>query len=332
MTAPLAGERPHLSRRLAAASGVGFLCFALSYLLFVWTSPGQRFDDDAYIGLATVSSRVRTVAIDQVHLVTLGTFSVAVAVLLLIGVLRRRPRLGAAVGLGAILAVAVSYGARTSLLPHPILVKGAVGALATGTFPSGHTTTAMVCALALMVVVPPRWRGTVAVLVGAYTCAIAMELQIVLWHRPSDVIGGAFLAFAFVTGAAAVVARYRPVEFSPVRPSRLPLVLLLSTAMVAASVAVWGVITVWGRLPEPSAYPNMWSSFHTARLAGLAATVFVVLVLVTALLLLIGRADLDGRTRPDAGYRSDVSKTVPVQVDTGAVTPTPPSPSPRLPG
>src|SRR5262249_4766599 len=151
--------------------------------------------------------------------------------------------------------------------------KGAEGVLATGSFPSGHATTAMVCALALIVVVPPRWRGAIAVAVGAYACAIAMELQIVLWHRPSDVIGGGFLAFAFVTGAAAVVARFRPVGFSPTRPSRLPLVLLGATAVVAAGVAAWGVITVWGRLPDPSAYPNMWASFHAARLAGLAVTV-----------------------------------------------------------
>jgi membrane-associated phospholipid phosphatase len=290
-----ADGRPHLWRRLAAASGLGFLGAAMSYVVFVWTSPGQRFDDDAFVGLSAVSSRVKNVATDQVGLITFGTFSAVVGVLLLIGFLRRRPRLGVAMGLGAIIAVVGSYVARTSVLPHPNLVKGAEGALAIGTFPSGHTTTAMVCALALMVVVPPRWRGAVAVAVGAYTCAIAMELQIVLWHRPSDVIGGAFLAFAVITGAAALVARCRPVAFSRVRPSRLPLVLLSGTALVAASIAVWGVVRLRGRLPDPAAYPNMWASFHTARLAGLAVSAFVVLLLVTVLLLLMGRADLDGR-------------------------------------
>jgi membrane-associated phospholipid phosphatase len=291
---------------LAAASGLGFLGAALSYVVFVWTTPGQRFDDDAFVGLAAVSSRVKNVATDQVALITFATFTVAVGVLVLIGLLRRRLRLGVAVGVGAIVAVAGSYVARTSLLPHPNLVKGAEGALAIGTFPSGHTTTAMACALALMVVVPPRWRGAVAVVVGAYTCAIAIELQIVLWHRPSDVIGGAFLAFAVITGAAALVARCRPVAFSPAPPSRIPLVLLSGTALVAASIAVWGVITLWRRLPDPEAYPNMWSSFHTARLAGLAVSVFVVLLLVTVLLMLMGRADLDSR-HPDVVHRSDMA-------------------------
>jgi membrane-associated phospholipid phosphatase len=300
-----ARERAYLWRRLAAASGLGFLCSALAYVLFVWTSPGQRFDDDAFVGSAAVSSRIKNVATDQVLLITLGTFSVVVAVLVLIGILRRRPRLGVAVGLGAILAVLVSYEARTSLLPHPTLIKGAEGSLAAATFPSGHTTSAMVCALALMVVVPPRWRGAVAVAVGAYTCAVAMELQIVSWHRPSDVIGGAFLAFAVITGAAALVARYRPVAFSPARPGRMPLILLSCTAIVAAGIAIWSVITVWGRLPQPSAYPKMLASFHAARLAGLAATVFVVVLLVMVLLVLMGRADLDGR-RPEVVYRSDV--------------------------
>jgi hypothetical protein len=109
-----------------------------------------------------------------------------------------------------------------------------------------------------------------------------------------------------------LVARHRPVAFSPARPSRIPLILLSSTAIVAASVTVWGVITVWGRLPEPSAYPKMWASFHAARWTGLAATVFVVVLLVTVLLVLMGRADLDGR-RPDVVCRSDVSNPAAVE-------------------
>jgi membrane-associated phospholipid phosphatase len=301
------GREPALLwRRLAAASGLGFLCSALAYVLFVWTSLGQRFDDDAFVGSGAVSSRIARVATDQVHLITLRTFSVAVVVLVLIGIVRRRPRLGVALGLGGILAVAVSYEARTWFLPHPILVKGANGLLATGTFPSGHTTTVMALALAVMVVVAPRWRGVVAVGAGAYTSAVSVELQIVWWHRPSDVIGGAFLAFAVITGAAALVARYRPVTLGPARPGRIPLILLSGTGIVAAGIAISNLITVWGRLPDPSAYPKMSASFHAARQAGLAATVFVVLLLVTVLLVLMGRADLDGR-RPDVVYRSDVA-------------------------
>jgi membrane-associated phospholipid phosphatase len=161
-----------------------------------------------------------------------------------------------AVGLGTVAAVATSYGARTWLLLHPIRVKGAEGALATGSFPSGHTMTAMACALALVVLVPPRWPDAVTVAVGAYTCAIAMD--------PSDVIGGAFLALAVITGAATLVARYRPVAFSPARPSRIALILLAGPAMVAASIAVWGVVTVWGRLPEPSLI-RRWGRPFTQR-------------------------------------------------------------------
>jgi hypothetical protein len=72
-------------------------------------------------------------------------------------------------------------------------------------------------------------------------------------------------------------------------------------------MVVWGVIAFRGRLPEPSAYPNMWSSFHAVRLIGLAASVFVVVLLVTVLLMLMRRADLDGR-REKVVYGSDVSK------------------------
>jgi membrane-associated phospholipid phosphatase len=313
---------PHLWPRLAVASGLGFLCSAAAYALFVWTSLGQRFDDDAFVGSLAGSSRIGNVAADQVHLITLRTFSVAVVVLILIGILRRRPRLGVALGLGAILAVALSYEARTWFLPHPILVKDANGTLATGTFPSGHTTTAMACALALMVVVAPRWRGIVAVAAGGYTCAVSVELQIASWHRPSDVIGGAFLAFAVITGAAALVARYRPVTLVPARPGRIPVFLLSGAAIVAAGIAIWNLITVWGQVPEPSAYPHMSASFHAARQAGLAAAGFVVLLLVTVLLVLMGRADLDSR-HPDVVYRPDVANPA---VAEGARPPSEPAP------
>ena len=51
---------------------------------------------------------------------------------------------------------------------------------------------------------------------GAYGWATAAQVQTAGWHRPSDAIGAAFLAFAAVTAVGAVLARLRPVSW----PSR----------------------------------------------------------------------------------------------------------------
>jgi membrane-associated phospholipid phosphatase len=237
--------------------------------------------------------RILALSASQVHFVKLRWFAVTVVLLLLIGLLRRRAWLGVAVASAAIVAVAGSDALKLVGLPHPELVPGATGILSTGTFPSGHTVTVMACALALVVVVPARWRGAAAVAAGGFTCLVAIEVQTALWHRPSDSIGGAFLAFAVISGALALVARFRPDWLRPARPNRVALTLLCGTAVVAAGATAWGVLAVVGKLPVSANYAKMPVSVgYAVHLAALAGTVVVIAGLLAVLLLLIGTATL----------------------------------------
>jgi membrane-associated phospholipid phosphatase len=288
------GQTHDVAVRLAMASGATAATTALCYVLFVWTSTGQRFDDAAFATGEQPSSQVVSLRPTLTHYVNLRSLGLVAAVLVLIGFLRRRPRLGIVAAFAALLAVAISDGAKARLLAHPTLVKGAAGALTTGTFPSGHTVTAMACALALILVVPPSWRGPVAVAAAAFTCVVGLEMQTALWHRPSDIIGAALLAFAIMTGAAALVARFRPVLIRRNRPNRLPVVLLSVIAVVAAGTTAWALCHVVGKVPDPSGYSTMSASAqYDVHLAGLAGAVFVVVFLITVFLVLIGRTELD---------------------------------------
>ncbi len=266
---------------LVIASGTALVCAALTYLLFVRTSIGRRFDSAAYLGSLKASRPVAAAADNQLRLITTGSFAIFVVVLFLIAVFRRRYRLGCAVAGGAVLAV-VGSDAMKVMVPQ------------FGSFPSGHTATAMACGLGLMVVVPPRWRGAVAVAVGAGTAIVAADVQVALWHRPVDAIGGAFLAFAAITAATAMVARYRPASRFVPRRSPIPLGLLGGGGLLAAVVLIWGGIRTFGWLTNASRPADTSASIsHAAYVAGLAGTSFLVLLLVSAFLVLLGSADLD---------------------------------------
>jgi hypothetical protein len=95
------------------------------------------------------------------------------------------------------------------------------------------------------------------------------------------------------------VARFRPAWLRPTRPSPTALTLLCATAVVAAGATAWGILNVAGRLPVSANYAKMPASVgHAVHLAGLAASVLVVAVLLAVLLQLIGTASLNPEDSP----------------------------------
>lgn len=284
-----------LSRWLILAAVVGLVAVVLCYLTFVRTASGHRFDNAAYLGSQEAAPRDRVRVAHLLRLINGTSFGLALLVLVAIGVVRRRVVAALAVAVAAGVAVVGTDALRLSGPARPFLT--ATDALVPArTFPSGHTAAAVACALALLVVCPPRWRGVVAVLAGGYACATAAQVELALWHRPSDALGGALLAFALVTGAAAAVARTRPVTWERPAPHPVAFVLLGATALVSAIGTVWGVARIWGWLSDPTRNETTTAFIrHDAYLTGLAGTVLLVVVLVSVLLLLMRRADLDGR-------------------------------------
>ncbi|QWF84341.1 phosphatase PAP2 family protein [Amycolatopsis sp. CA-230715] len=190
------------------------LCVAIffaSYLGFVLTGAGQRWDRDVFRRLSTETSTVvqdfsswllaRIGCVPLLLGTTLGVLA--------IGFLRRIPRTG-------VLAAAVipcSIGA-SRLLKVVVLDRPELGPepeLAHNTFPSGHVTAATATGLALLMVAPRTaspWLFAVDVVL-----AVLAGLAVVIagWHRPSDAIGAAALAGAVYCSLALVVRAGRRV-------------------------------------------------------------------------------------------------------------------------
>jgi len=278
---------------LAIAAAVALVAAILCYLLLVRTSLGQRFDNAAYLGSQASATAPRVADENQLHRITADSFAVVLLALVGIGVFRRRIWLGVGSALAAGVAVVGTDALKRWVLDRPPLT--ASDAYVPGnTFPSGHTAAAVACAMALVLVCAPRWRGLAAVVAGAYGWITAAQVQTAGWHKPSDAIGGALLAFASVAAVAAILSWHRPVSVSSSTTHRLAFAVMASIALVDGLAMVLGVINVLRdfRRNRPGLFETS-SVRSDAYLTGVTLTVFVVVLLVMALLALIGRVDVD---------------------------------------
>jgi membrane-associated phospholipid phosphatase len=288
-----------VARRLLRASAWSVAGAAVCYLLMIQTVLGQRFDQAADLGALGESHGVITANQAVLQRITGDAFAVVLLVLVGVGVFRRRPLLGTAAAFAAGVAVVATDVLKLDVLPQPNLV----GMGTINTFPSGHTATAVGCAMAAVLVCPQRWRGVAALVAGGYGAVTSAEVQTAGWHKPSDAIGAAFLAFAAVTAAAGGLAWLRPVERSPGGSAgdRRRSGWISSTLAVLATVG--GLVTLAGltvsiadviRHPRVNQNQPIW---HPAYLTGLALTAEVVLLLLIALLDLLDGYELDGPRR-----------------------------------
>lgn len=282
-----------LARRLVLAAVVCAALAAAVFVLMVHTALGHRFDNAALLGSHEQLASTRLLDISILRRITADSFAVVLALLVAFGIARRRPRLGIGVALGAGVAVVVTDLLRKVLLHRPDLVRSD-SVYPGNTFPSGHTATAVACALALVVVAPPAWRGLAAVLGGSYACFTAAAVQTASWHRPSDAIGAALLAFAAIALVAAVIAARRPVRIRQ-RVTHLPVLVLLAVGWAAAgALAAWHAAQVLHFLAtHADSFAPTPAVLNDAYQFSVDLTIVVVVSLVAALLTLLGTADLD---------------------------------------
>ncbi len=188
---------PWAAASLALVSAVGFVA---SYLLLVSARSGRDRD----IGL---ERRAQTVGLPTQRTVerlvdVLAPRHVAVLVtLVVIGlVLQRHWYRALAVVLGAGgTAVSVSY-----LKAHLVRPLDVGEKYSGNSFPSGHVAVAAVLAGALVLATGGAWRVVMSLVAVALVVGMGYATVVLRWHRPSDGVGGAFLACFFF--AAAVVA------------------------------------------------------------------------------------------------------------------------------
>jgi membrane-associated phospholipid phosphatase len=281
-----------LSMRLLGASTTSLILFGLCYLLLRRSAPGRRFDTAAFAGSLAVNPS--DLGSNDLKLITSLTLILALAALVLIGAIRRRFLLGFTAAVAAAGAVGV-----TDFLKDAVLTGNVRGHA--HTFPSGHTATAVGCAMALVLVTPSSWRAPVAVVAGAFGWIVGVQTQIASWHRPSDVIGGALLAFAAVTSAAGLLAWFRPVEHKPLRYESVSQAVLAVVAILAAGTTGVALAHGFGRLPI-ALLPGIPLPRVDLNdfVAGASLSVLAVTALMAALLLLLRGTQFGGPARSGA--------------------------------
>jgi membrane-associated phospholipid phosphatase len=237
----MTATRTAVSRRsslVVISVSCGVLLLAL-YLVAVQTSFGQRVDEAALSG-RTRDSAVQHAVSRALDTVSLTSLVLATGALVVLALLRSRPRL--AVG---ILVLVVGANVTTQVLKdaleRPQLEFSGLHS-SVASFPSGHSTVAMSLALALVLVVPPRLRVPVGIAGVAYAVVVGGATLTGAWHRPSDVLG----AYLVTLGWAAAVCAWLVVPRRSRRPSPRSegarvvdgVVIALSILVLAATIAL----------------------------------------------------------------------------------------------
>lgn len=280
------GDATHdLARRRVTAlmvlAGACVVALIVVYGIAVHTSIGQHLDNDALLGRSQ-SPRVQRATDHLLH--TIDVFSLAVigGAIVLAAIARARLRL--ALGAAALIVGGVaSTEALKHTLPRPELAHP--DPLPIPSFPSGHTTVAVALALALLLVVPPRWRGPVGVVGALYGAAVGAATVTAAWHRPSDVIGG----FLVCTAGAAVISAVLVAETGPgdmaARRGALPadrlVVPLLAVTAILLTVVGFAVASTVAALRDR----HLQAVTFGASYAGSVAVIFAAGAAVVAVLL-----------------------------------------------
>lgn len=282
-----------LARRLLIAAGLSLGVAAFAYVLMVRTKLGQRFDNAALFGSFQQNPSARINDGFFVARWSATAFIAALVVVVTVAVWRRRPGVGVALAVTAVLTVLLTHWLKIDVLPRPTLVTSDFIQFS-NTYPSGHTATAVVAALVLVVITPPAYRGVVALVAGSYAAVIAQDVQTAGWHRPSDAIGAAFVAFALVAIVSAGIAQLRPVGNGPQRTHRAAYVVLALAALISAVICVIDAGHALNTLRHTSSSIAP-SRLNDAHQFSIWLTVLVVASLMAALLALLGPADLSVR-------------------------------------
>src|SRR4051794_40543871 len=187
-----AGRAPVLFWLGAALCAAAFAC---TYYVFVRTTTGQFVDESAWAEAGAGWPLGRGLSLEFLALLPDISAVLATLVLLWVTLARRRWRAAAAAAGVVAAAAATSWLLKNLLLERP---DRGVSMLAHNSLPSGHTTIAAAAALAVFLVVTPKWRPFTAAAGGLYAVLGGSATLINGWHRPADVVA-AFLVAGFWT-------------------------------------------------------------------------------------------------------------------------------------
>ncbi len=311
---PTAQDRV-LVRRLAAGAAACAGLTALLYVLAVRTRTGQQVDEAVLRGAVQVFGGVRWSPTGRIERVSVVSVGLCAAFVVGVALVRGRPRLAATTAVvvgGSLVTVQVL---KRVVLTRPDLVPTDY-ALGRGSFPSGHTAVGMVLAVALVLVLPLRFRPWAWVVVGLFGATFGVSTVVGADHRPSDVVASHLVVLAWVlAGAAVLVAARGSTDPADPPPStvRLPLVVLVVPGAAAALGAALAAVVVV--VLDPARTAALRAAFFGLAVLALSAEA----AFVTALLLVVFRAvSLDPRpdVAPPEGRAPD-PVTGPVGAESG---------------
>jgi membrane-associated phospholipid phosphatase len=265
---------------LLAALGVH-----VTWLIFVATATGQRIDQRAFDVAHLGKTRAWALAgpiLDGIVVSAVVGILVAFAVCLV----RRRQILTIRVAVFAIGATATTQILKYAVYDRPHFGDGS----STNSLPSGHTTAAATMAACLLIVVPRRWRPTVAGLGCVWASAAGVSTMIGGWHRPSDIVAALLVVTAW-GAAVSLIGRHRAPDAldggsqgAGTRAgvgSRIVVWAMIAGTVVGAAVAVVALVAVSRESGRPSHSADL-----TAYAGGIAGVVAMAALSFTVLLAL----------------------------------------------
>jgi len=232
---------------------------SLGYGVFVWTDLGHQLDANAYFGRDLALHRVIQFDHRILGAVSKGTLALMIAIVFVVGLIRRTPMVGLIAAVGIAVAVVGAEILKHILPWKPMVALDAdyTAGLLHDSYPSGHTTIATSVSLAMVIVLPARWRPWLAVAAGVVSASYATGVVFAGWHRPSDAIGGILWTGTCLSLAAwiAVWMRGHSVADPADNSGRGPLL-----GSIVAAVAVL-LIALVGALVGSGSYPDADASF-----------------------------------------------------------------------
>jgi membrane-associated phospholipid phosphatase len=283
---PVSRQEPRTGPRVVAAvvALVAAVGVHLTWRVFVMTPEGQRVEGLAFEGARHGRYRLWVLAEPVLDVVSVAFVAAGVLAVVLVALGRRRWML-------AVQAAAIVAGSNltTQVLKHqvydrPHLLPGWTGP---NGLPSGHTTVAASVSVAVLFVVPRRWRPLVAVLGAGWTAAMGVSTLVGRWHRPSDVVAAVLVVLAWGAAASALTSRSSldvPTweGDSMASPASTAVAVLLAVGGVAA-----GAVAAVALLDLATGLPSVpFEGDVTAYLGGAAGAGAVTLLMFAVLLLL----------------------------------------------
>lgn len=207
--------------------------------------PAAHVRDSASLqGFASLRDSKLSLVLERIaHIADGGPYTLLGVAIVLAALARERRRLAIVVGVVLVLAPATSELLKQVLAtPRSTNVIDAAH-VAAASWPSGHATASMTLALCTVLVAPRHLRPLVTVIGGLFTLAVCYAVLVWVWHFPSDVIGGLFVAATYALLGVAFLRRWpdpihREAEARPRPPSGLWPAVALGVAAAAVGLAL----------------------------------------------------------------------------------------------